>query len=115
ESVDLTPDSGVSYLLTRAIGAGRARAMTTLGLRIDAETALEWGLVHEVVDADRVEAHVTALATRIAHRPQAHMSTSRDLYLGAGLDAALDAEQFSIAAIAASSTARAQVEAFVQR
>lgn len=55
--VGLTPDCGVSWLLPRAIGQQRALAFGLRNTPITSETALEWGLVTEVVD----DAATTAL------------------------------------------------------
>lgn len=47
-NIGLTPDLGVSTLLPAAIGQTRALRMLLQDLTIDAETALDWGLVAEV-------------------------------------------------------------------
>jgi enoyl-CoA hydratase/carnithine racemase len=52
--------------LTRAIGRKRAMQMLLTGEAIDAATAAEWGLVNQVVPADRLRDETTALAERIA-------------------------------------------------
>lgn len=43
-----------SAYLARVVGQRRARQMTLLGQRIDAATALSWGLVNEVVEPEEV-------------------------------------------------------------
>jgi enoyl-CoA hydratase/carnithine racemase len=52
--------------LTRAIGQKRAMQMLLTGTLIDARTAADWGLVNEVVPADRLEARTRELAGQIA-------------------------------------------------
>jgi enoyl-CoA hydratase/carnithine racemase len=47
----------------------RASLMAFTGESIDAAKALEWGLVAEVVSADRLVVHAQALAHRIALNP----------------------------------------------
>lgn len=49
-NIGLTPDLGVSTLLPAAVGQTRALRLLLEDLTIDAETALEWGLVTEVAD-----------------------------------------------------------------
>ena len=39
----LTPDTGLSYLLPRVVGAHRATELALLGRTLDAQTAREWG------------------------------------------------------------------------
>ena len=58
------PMWGGTQRLPRAIGAGRANALLLLGTEISAQTALEWGLVHELADDldDAVERLLAQLA-----------------------------------------------------
>jgi enoyl-CoA hydratase/carnithine racemase len=48
------------------IGAARTRELFLVGARIDAETALQWGLVNRVVPLAELEASAIALASEIA-------------------------------------------------
>jgi enoyl-CoA hydratase/carnithine racemase len=52
--------------LTRAIGRKRAMQLLLTGEAIDAATAAEWGLINQVVAADRLAEATRALAERIA-------------------------------------------------
>lgn len=52
--------------LTRVIGQKRALQMLLTGEPIDARTAADWGLVNEVVPAERLEARTREIASRIA-------------------------------------------------
>ena len=49
-NIGLTPDLGVSTLLPAAIGQTRALRMLLQDITIDAQTALEWGLIAEIAD-----------------------------------------------------------------
>src|SRR5579859_5821993 len=51
--------------VSRAVGRKRAMEMLLTGDPIDAETALEWGLVNEVVPAEELEAAVADLVEKI--------------------------------------------------
>jgi 2-(1,2-epoxy-1,2-dihydrophenyl)acetyl-CoA isomerase len=65
-------DGGTSWTLPRTIGATRAFAMAAFaGDAIDAQTALEWGLVWKVFDDDRLRDEALALAHRLAAGPTA--------------------------------------------
>ena len=46
----LIPGDGGAWLLPRIVGFSRATEMALTGEMIDAETALQWGLVSRVVD-----------------------------------------------------------------
>jgi enoyl-CoA hydratase/carnithine racemase len=52
--------------LSRAIGRKRALEMLVTGDLIDAQTALDWGLVNRVVPAERLEEAVAELVEKIA-------------------------------------------------
>ena len=58
----LTPDLGVTALLPRAVGERRALRLLLSDLVLDARTALEWGLVSEVVDPDQTAARAEEVA-----------------------------------------------------
>ncbi|KAA1249159.1 crotonase/enoyl-CoA hydratase family protein [Mycobacterium simiae] len=65
----LIPGDGGTWFLPRAIGYQRAAEMTFTGDRIDAATALEWGMVSRVVPHDDLLAQAHALAERISKNP----------------------------------------------
>lgn len=67
--IGLIPGDGGSWFLPRAIGYERAAEMTLTGDRIDAATALEWGLVGRVVPHEELLEHAGQLAERIAKNP----------------------------------------------
>jgi enoyl-CoA hydratase/carnithine racemase len=52
--------------LSRTIGQKRAMQMLLTGIPIGAQTAADWGLVNEVVPADRLEARTREIAAQIA-------------------------------------------------
>lgn len=63
--------------LTRAVGRKRAMQMLLTGEMINAETAVEWGLVNAAVPADQLEATVTGLAHRIAESSGATLAIGK--------------------------------------
>lgn len=65
----LIPGDGGTWFLPRAIGYARAAELTFTGERIDAQTALEWGLVSRVVAPEHLLAEARALAERIVVNP----------------------------------------------
>jgi 2-(1,2-epoxy-1,2-dihydrophenyl)acetyl-CoA isomerase len=92
-------DSGGSWLLPRVVGLHRAKRFLYLAERLDAATALEWGLVSEVVADDDLAAVAMARAELLASRPtQALAATKRLLHdgLGSDLDQAMHAESMAV-------------------
>jgi pimeloyl-ACP methyl ester carboxylesterase len=65
----LIPGDGGSWFLQRVVGYQRAAEMTFTGDRIDASTALAWGLVTRVVPHDDLLPAAHELAERIAKNP----------------------------------------------
>jgi len=64
--VGVTPGSGMSQRLSRAIGLSRAKEMSLTGNFIDATTAYAWGLVNHVVEPDRLMPLAHKIASDIA-------------------------------------------------
>lgn len=65
----IIPGDGGAWFLPRVIGHARAAEMTLTGDRIDAATALEWGLVSRVVPAEELLGAALELAGRVAANP----------------------------------------------
>ncbi|RIA37971.1 enoyl-CoA hydratase [Hephaestia caeni] len=76
--VGLVPDAGASWLLARTVGRVRAMELTLLGGRLDAPTALEWGLVNRVVVDEAVDSCALELAERLAEGPSAALARTRE-------------------------------------
>jgi enoyl-CoA hydratase/carnithine racemase len=67
--IGIIPGDGGTWFLPRAVGYERAAEMTLTGDRIDAATALEWGMVSRVVPHDELLPDAHALAERITKNP----------------------------------------------
>jgi len=65
----LMTDTGGSPLATMLAGPSRAKWMLMTGRQVDAERALSWGLVDEVVSPEEVDEVAAALAREIAAGP----------------------------------------------
>lgn len=66
--------------ITRAIGRKRAMHMLLTGDMIDAATALEWGLVNQVVGAGALDRAVDALAAKIARASPAVVALGKQAF-----------------------------------
>jgi 2-(1,2-epoxy-1,2-dihydrophenyl)acetyl-CoA isomerase len=79
-NIGLALDGGASQLLRERIGHARAFQMAFLGERVQAEQALEWGMVNQVVDDDQLDAAVAELAARfVAGPPGAYATIKRTI------------------------------------
>lgn len=67
--IALAPDSGTSFLLPRIIGLGRANELALTNELIDAQTALQYGLVNRVFKADELLPRTHELAKNLAQAP----------------------------------------------
>lgn len=64
-----SPDSGATWLLPRLAGVTRAKRMLLLGEKVSGDEAAEWGLIHQAVETDDVEAAADDLVARLASGP----------------------------------------------
>lgn len=93
--VGLVPDGGATYLLARAVGRVRATRMMLLGEKIDAKTALDWGLATKVVPDAELDKEAMKLAKSLAAGPRSLGLIKRMAWdaLDSSLETALDAER----------------------
>jgi 2-(1,2-epoxy-1,2-dihydrophenyl)acetyl-CoA isomerase len=93
-------DSGLSWLLPRAIGLARARQMILRAERVPAETALAWGLVNAVVPAAAFSDAALETARDFARGPTVALAAMRRLILQSdahSFDEHLEAEARAVA------------------
>ncbi|RZT86497.1 2-(1,2-epoxy-1,2-dihydrophenyl)acetyl-CoA isomerase [Pseudonocardia sediminis] len=77
--IGFSPDGGMTWTLPRLVGAARARRILLTDEVLDAETALEYGVVSTVVDDDEVLAEAERTAHRLAAGPTAALGRIRGL------------------------------------
>lgn len=65
-NVGLVLDSGSSYFLPRLLGSARAFELATLGSKVTAQQAADWGMVNRVVKLEDLEDEVNRLAIHFA-------------------------------------------------
>ena len=75
----IIPGDGGTWILPRIIGEARAAELFDTGEVIDAATALEWGLVSRVVDAEALLPEAEALAAKIATMPPHALRHAKNL------------------------------------
>lgn len=75
----IIPGDGGAWWMTRMLTPARAAEMILTGDRVDAETALAWGMVNQVVAPQGLLAAASALAARIASNPPSAVRMSKRL------------------------------------
>lgn len=68
-NLGVIPGSGGTIRTTRRIGEGRTKEMVLLGEPIDAQTALDWGLINRIAPAGKSMETAMKLAERLAALP----------------------------------------------
>jgi 2-(1,2-epoxy-1,2-dihydrophenyl)acetyl-CoA isomerase len=78
-NIGLVPDSGGTYFVRRLLGTARAFEWLTSGRRLTAAEAHGWGLVSEVVEAERLPARAAELAAELAGLPTRGIALTKRL------------------------------------
>jgi len=114
-NIGLTPDLGVSTLLPAAIGQRRALQLLLQDTAIDAATALDWGLVTEVVPGAELASRVNEVARFWLDNATSAFGQAKRL-VRSGVDRTFEAnladEAASIGARFETDESRARVAAF---
>jgi 2-(1,2-epoxy-1,2-dihydrophenyl)acetyl-CoA isomerase len=79
----MVPDVGVTFHLARRIGGGRALSSLLLAERINAKTALLWGLAYETLPKSQVLARSSEIAQCLAKGPLPVLAQLRSLQASA--------------------------------
>ena len=113
----LVPEAGSSLLAPAILGRQRAFAMLVLGDGLSAGEALGAGLIHAVVEEDRLEEAALEAARRLAEKPPEALRIARELMRGprAELVARIEEEIRHFEARLRSEEARAAFTAFMTR
>jgi 2-(1,2-epoxy-1,2-dihydrophenyl)acetyl-CoA isomerase len=116
--IGLVPDASGTWTLPRLVGPARARGLTMLAEPLTAEKAEAWGLIWKVVDDDKLEAEVAAVAGKLALAPtyalgltKRAIAQSSTNTLGQQLDLERDLQRLA----GASSDAAEGIRAFLEK
>lgn len=75
--IGLMPDGGSTLFVPAAVGKARALEMALLGERVQAEQALDWGLVNRVVKDEQLLTEAQSLAEKLAAGPTRSYASSK--------------------------------------
>jgi enoyl-CoA hydratase/carnithine racemase len=116
--VGIMPGAGGTQRLARAIGKFRANLYLMTGRIFDAATALNMGLVSEVVADDDVETAALAIAQEIAALPPLSLKFIKEAVLladNAPLDAALEFERRACQFLFSTDDKKEGMQAFLEK
>ncbi|MFD4971718.1 enoyl-CoA hydratase/isomerase family protein [Streptomyces sp. NPDC058424] len=88
--IGILPSSGGTYRTVRAVGPARARELVLRGRRLNAEQALDWGLVTEVCEAGEHLETAGRIAGELAALPSLAVAVTKRV-----IDAATDSPRES--------------------
>jgi 2-(1,2-epoxy-1,2-dihydrophenyl)acetyl-CoA isomerase len=115
--VALAPDCSTSFFLPRIVGHRRAMELMLTNRLLSAEEALQWGLVNQVVEDDKILSTAHSLAARLALGPTGAYGEVKRLMAAsvAGLEAQMALEGRTIASQAATAEGKEGVDAFLNK
>ena len=117
-ALGVTPDGGGTYWLPRVVGSRKAAEIMMLGERLDAQAALDAGLVNRVLPAADLDDAVARAAERLARGPQHAVRGVKRLLRrspGATMSSQLAAEAASFGACAGTDDFAEGVRAFLEK
>ncbi|MHA7871673.1 MAG: enoyl-CoA hydratase/isomerase family protein [Hyphococcus sp.] len=82
-NIGLVPDGGLSWLLTQQIGYARAYQLAIEAEKIDAQRALDWGLVNRTVSDADVVAQAIEWAQSLSERAPISMALTKRAFRAA--------------------------------
>lgn len=114
----LNPGNGGAYFLPRLVGSGMAAELALTGDIVDAQRALEIGLVNHIVEPGELMPAAVELAARIAARPRLALeATKQQLRQSWHMDlaGAMNASYWAIAALSHSADLKEGIAAALEK
>lgn len=118
DGLGLTPDAGLTWLLPRLVGMRQAQRILLEGVRLDADSAAEIGLISRVVESEALLSHAIETAERLADGPIRAWSQTRrllDKSYDSSFERQLEEEAQTISRTAAGAEAREGIRAFLDK
>ena len=118
-ALGLTPELCSAWALPRLIGIQNAKEMMLTGRIYSAQESLDLGLVHHVVEPDRLLPEAIALGQEIAANPESTLRTVKQItfrdFFAPGLDAVQENSRAQFDAALETPEHREAVSAFVEK
>lgn len=116
--IGLVLDSGSSYFLPRLVGSNRAFELATMGSKVSASKALEWGMINRAVNTERLDSEVLEVATYYASAPTLAVACMKKMLndsLTSSLDQVLEYEALYQQIAGSSNDYKEGVAAFIEK
>jgi 2-(1,2-epoxy-1,2-dihydrophenyl)acetyl-CoA isomerase len=117
-AIGLIPDTGGTWVLPRLVGQARALGLALTGQPLTAEQAVEWGMIWQVVDDDKLAETSQALAARFAGGATMGLAATRKMIRESwqhGLDEELDRQRDAMRRLGLTEDYREGVAAFTEK
>ena len=114
----LSPDGSSTYFAPRRLGDRRARELMLTNRVLNAQEALDWGVVNRIVPADDLIGEARTLARELAGGPTQAFGAVKTLLnhsFDNALEAQMELESRSIAGLAAGADGQEGINAFVAK
>lgn len=118
QKVGLSPDGGVTVALPKVVGERMARKLLLTAAKVDADEALRLGMLHQVVEAEKLEEEAMKIARRFARAPQRAIKLAKTLLEQSSrrsITEQLDAERAGIVACVVDDDFEEGVNAFLEK
>jgi len=117
-NIGLVLDSGSSYFLPRAVGYARAFELSTMGTRLSAAQALEWGMINAVAPLEELNALVQTYTEYFAKAPTKSIGLIKKMLnksQGSTLDEMLEYEAYCQDIAGATEDHQEGIRAFLEK
>jgi len=78
-NVGLVLDSGSSYFLPRLVGSARAFELATMGGKVSAQQAFDWGMINRVVNPEHLDEETLKIASYFQNAPTKAISLMKKM------------------------------------
>ncbi len=117
-NVGLVLDSGSSFFLPRLVGSARAFELATMGSKVTAKQAYEWGMVNRCVPAEQLDEETANVANYYANAPTKAIGLMKKMLnrsFNSDLEAMLEYEAYCQEVAGSSSDNKEGVAAFNEK
>ena len=117
-AIGLSPDAGLTWLLPKLVGMRKAQEILLLNRTLSATSALQYGLITEVLSSDQLESRVQDLVNQLMNSALPALGQTKQLLLASHQNswtAHLEHEAEAIANLSSKVTTQERIHAFLDK